>query len=327
MRKIFPFLFVILIFFAFSCNTAVDSKEEILDSNIVQGSLIVFHDELMDSAVKDLARLFEEEYPHVKVVDKSGGSRKYSQKIVNHNKDCDIFISSDFKVIKNMLMPTKAKWFLEFANDELVIAYTSHSSYADSISSENWYRILLSNKVHFGRCDPDNAPIGYRTVLCIKLAEKYYGQEGIKDQLLFKDKKFIKASEMEVISKLQKQKIDYLFTYKSVAIEKQLKFIELPEQISLKSKAYESYYAMVSMKVSANNPGEYIIQHGAPIRFGLCQINDSPNPNAAEAFLRFFMQKNHGIEVFQKNGIENQDSLMFVPLDSVSVDLREEFGI
>jgi len=327
MSKFFPFLFVALIFLAFSCSSVTDSKSEILDSNIVQGDLIIFHDEVMGSSVKDLARLFEKEYPHVKVVAMSGGSRKFSQEIMNRNNNCDIFISSDFRVIKNMLMPNKAKWFLEFANNELVIAYTDKSNFADSISSDNWYRILLSDKVHFGRCDPDYAPIGYRTVLGIKLAERFYGQEGIKDRLLFKDKEFIKPTETMVISMLQKQEIDFMFTYKSIAMQQQLKYIELPEQINLKSKSFESYYSMVSMKVSGRGPGEYIVHHGAPIRFGLCQILGSTNPKAAEAFLVFFIHKNRGIDVFRKNKIQNQDSLVYTPFDSVSVDLREQFGI
>jgi len=132
-------------------------------------------------------------------------------------------------------MPRQAKWFMEFGNDELVIAFTNQSKFADSINSENWYRILLSRDVKFGRTDPDNAPIGYRAVLCIKLAEKFYGEEGIKDQLLFKDKKFIKPNEKEVVSMLQKNKVDFIFTYKSLAVHKSLRYISLPNQINLKS--------------------------------------------------------------------------------------------
>jgi len=324
MDKISFLFFVALTFLSISCNSVVEEKEEALDSTVVQGNLIILHDDVLESMVKDLAKQFEEQYPHVKVINEAGGSRKFAQEIINHRKSCDILISSDYKLIQNMLIPAYAKWLMKFANDEIVIAYGAKSKFADSLRTDNWFRILLSKQVQFGRTDPDFAPVGYRSVLCIKLAEKYYGEEGIRDQLLFKDKKFIKPSESQLITMLRKNMIDYFFTYKSTAEQKHLKYVLLPDQINLKSKDYSAYYSMAKMKVSGREPGEYIVHQGAPIRFGICPMIRSTNLLATEAFLSFMIERIKSSKILTKNNIQNTDTLEFVPIDSVPEFLIEE---
>jgi len=323
-------LFVLIAFvglISFSCNSAIEKKENTLDSTIAQGDLRVFYAGSMIVPMKHIISDFEKEYPHVNVQAEASGSRTAARKIIDKNRRCDVLISSDYQVIKNLMLPNYASWYIEFASNEMVIAYSDSSMLSYEINKENWYRILLNDSVRFGRANPDTDPCGHRTVISIKLSERYYGEYGIKDNLLFKNKRFIKASDHELIDLLKKQEVDYVFIYKSVAEQEQLKFVTLPDQINLKSEKFASYYSMESTNVSGKNPGKYIQRKGDPIRYALTIVKHAPNPIAADAFLKFFIDSSKGIKILKESSMNVLDSLNIVPRDSTTIEIRSQLSL
>jgi molybdate/tungstate transport system substrate-binding protein len=324
MTKSVIVLFILLVALSFSCSTVATKNEEVLDSTVVQGELIIFHASSMIEPMGKIITSFEAEYPHVKIKAEGSGSRKAARKIIERNRKCDVLISSDYQVIKNLLIPNFTDWYIEFAGNEMVIAYNSNSKKQEVINSQNWYKILLEDDVHFGRADPDYDPSGYRAVICIKLTELYYDEYGIKDKMLFKDKKFILAKDMDLAQLLKEDKVDYIFVYKSVAEQSGFKYIELPEQINLKSRANATYYAQAKTKISGKMPGKYIEYKGAPIRYAITQIRNAPNPRAAEAFIQFFIDKSKGLEVLKRDKMSILDSIYIMPQDSTTLEIREQ---
>jgi len=318
-------LFIGLI--SFSCNSELQKKENILDSTIAQGELRIFYAGSMIFPMKNIISDFEKEYPHVNVIAEASGSRAAARKIIDRRRSCDVFISSDFQVIENLMFPYYANWYIQFVTNEMVIAYTDNSKLSSVINQENWYKILLDDSVHFGRANPDEDPCGYRTVICIKLSDKYYGEFGIKDNLLFKDKQFIQSSDFELVDILKKQKVDYVFIYKSVAKQEQLKFLTLPDQINLKLEKYSPYYSTESTNVSGKLPGMYIQRKGDPIRFALTIVKNAPNPIAADAFLHFFIDQSKGLEELRNSHMNVLDSLMVFPSDSTTIELRNQLNL
>ena len=323
-------LFVLIAFIgliSFSCNSGVKKAENVLDSTIAQGDLRVFYAGSMIIPMKSIISDFKKEYPHVNVHAEASGSRTAARKVIDKNRRCDVLISSDYQVIKNLMIPNYASWYIEFASNEMVIAYSDSSMLSDDINQDNWYKVLLNDSVHFGRANPDSDPCGHRTVISIKLAEKYYGEYGIKDNLLFKNKRFIKASDHELVDLLNKQEVDYVFIYKSVAKQEQLKFVTLPDQINLKLEKYASYYSLESTNVSGKNPGKYIKRKGDPIRYALTIVKNAPNPIAAEAFLSFFIDETKGLNILKENSMNVLDSLIVFPTDSTTIEMRAQFGL
>jgi len=94
---------------------------------------------------------------------------------------------------------------------------------------------------------------------------------------------------------------DYLFIYKSVAEQHALEYIELPPEISLKSKKYTDYYKQVSFKVTGKKPGSFIVKKGAPMVYGITVIKNAPNKKGAELFVRFVLSP-EGQTIMKKNG-------------------------
>ena len=275
------YLFSLLLFVFFSCS---DKAEKSGGNEVVifsAGSLAV--------PLSKMAKQFEKENPGIKVKIEFSGSRSAARKISELQKTCDIIASADYTVIENLLMPEYVEWIIPFASNEMALAYRLQSAYANEINTDNWLQILQRENVHFGRSEPDSDPCGYRTVLTLKLAEKYYHRKGIAEQLLQKDKAFIRPKETDLLALLESGSIDYIFIYKSIIKQHHLKALYLPDSINLKSTSLASYYRTVSVEVSGKRPGEKIRKTGAPMVYGVAMTKAAPHRKAALLFLQYML--------------------------------------
>jgi molybdate/tungstate transport system substrate-binding protein len=330
MRTIVPLSFLLLLALVFSCSRGLDKqsleKQRIADSLAGKGELVIMYDQVMANAVHQIAEEFKQQNPGIEPVFVSDGSRRMAQHITLGSAKADIFITSDYRVIENLLIPWYTHWYYVFAQDEMVIAYSEKSRRAGEINTENWYQILLDSNVHFGRTDPDHAPVGYRTVISIKLAENYYDEEGIKDHLLFKDKRFISATESQLFDLLKKGKVDYVFTYKSEAQQLRLKFVPLPEQLNLKFEKWRSYYSAARVKVDDVEPGKYLERKGEPIRYAICKLNVGNNAIGADKFMHYFILSKETRGIIKAQHIPLIPKPEISPADSTTLELRKEYG-
>ena len=268
----------------------------------LKGDLIIFHAGSLSVPIKEVVAEFNKLYPNVKVLTESAGSVASARKITDLNRPCDILASADYSVIDNMLIPKFADWNIKFVSNELSIVYHEKSKYADQINSKNWYDLLLKTDVAFGRADPNADPCGYRSMLTLQLAEKYYKKPGIVKNFLAKDLNYIRPKEVDLLALLESNSIDYLFLYKSVAIQHQLKYIVLPDEINLKNPSFAKEYSTVSTEINGKEPGKKDVVKGEPMIYGVTMLRDAPNKPAAKAFLQFLLSKDKGMKIMEKNG-------------------------
>ncbi|HPC16143.1 MAG TPA: tungstate ABC transporter substrate-binding protein WtpA [Candidatus Hydrogenedentes bacterium] len=266
------------------------------------GDLIVFHAGSLSVPMKEMAAAFAAEYPAVRVLAEASGSRECARKISDLGKPCDVMASSDYAVIDTLLIPKFADWNIKFAGNEMAIVFTGASKYADEINGNNWHEILRKTDVAFGRADPNSDPCGYRTVLTMKLAEDFYRRPGLADALAGKDLRYMRPKETDLLALLETRTIDYLFLYRSVAVQHGLKWLTLPNEINLKDAALADHYKTVSVEITGEKPGTTIIQHGEPMVYGITIPKNAPNPKAAMAFTAFLLDKGKGLTIMEKNG-------------------------
>lgn len=264
--------------------------------------LIVFHAGSLTIPFEKIIEGFKKEYPAVEVIKEIAGSRECARKISELHKECDIFASADYKVIDNLLIPGFASWNIKFAANEMAIVYTGHSRKANRINKNNWYNILLSDDIAIGRSDPNADPCGYRAVLTMKLAESFYNQPGLTNKLIAKDIEYIRPKETDLIALLEAGELDYIFLYRSVAEQHGLKFLILPDEINLKRAELQDEYKKVSVEISGKNPGEKIVQYGDAMVYGFTIPKNSPNPELAKRFVRYFLDKNKGLKILEEQG-------------------------
>jgi molybdate/tungstate transport system substrate-binding protein len=268
----------------------------------LSGDLIIFHAGSLSVPMKEIAAEFNKVYPNVKVLMESAGSVASARKITDLNKPCDILASSDYSVIDNMLIPKYADWNIKFVTNELSIVYHDKSHYAGNINAKNWYETLMKKDVAFARADPNADPCGYRTVMTLQLAEKYYKKPGLAKEIAGKDQNFIRPKEVDLLALLETGSIDYIFLYKSVAIQHQLKYITLPDEINLKSPALAAQYATASTEINGKEPGKKETVKGEPMVYGVTMLRNAPNRAAAIAFLQFMLAKEKGMKIMEKDG-------------------------
>src|SRR5664280_708188 len=179
-----------------------------------QKELIIFHAGSLSVPMKQIAQEYEKRNPDVKIYLESSGSLVCARKITELKKPCDILASSDYYVINKLLVPQYASWSIRFATNEIVIAFLEKSKYAKEINSDNWMDILQRKDV-----------IYYRTIFTFMLAEKYYKKPGLTEIMSSKDREYIRPKEVDLVALLESNAIDYMFQYKSVAIQHGLKYI------------------------------------------------------------------------------------------------------
>jgi molybdate/tungstate transport system substrate-binding protein len=294
--------------FLFSCRNPANPP--VGQNPGVSGNLIIFHAGSLSYPFQQIARAFEKENPACHVLLEASGSVDCARKITDLHKPCDLMASSDYMVIKKFLVPGHSGWYLPFAGNEIVLAYTEKSSYRDSISQQNWPEILLKDVVRYGRSDPDADPCGYRTLMVMQLAASYYGIDKLTEDLSSKDTKYIRPKEVDLLAMLELHETDYIFIYRSVAVQHKLKYLELPDQVNLKKMENADFYRQASVNIKGTTPGTTMEIKGEPISYAITMLNDSPNPGAARAFLHFLLDEDKGMKFLEEGG---HNSLIPVP--------------
>lgn len=266
-------------------------------------TLTIFHAGSLSVPVRELSKAFEEANSGVRILAEAAGSLHSARKITELGRSCDIMLSADHYVVSTMLIPRYASWNIHFATNELVIAYRDESAYSSVISAENWPAILLRDDVIIGRSDPDADPCGYRTVFAAMLAEEFYGRPGLADSLLGKNTEYIRPKEVDLVALAETGVIDYMFQYRSVAMQHGLRFLELPDEINLSSPVMADRYATVSYMVPGESPGQRTEVSGSYISYSGTVTDDAPQKELAMRFFAF-MLSDEGAAIFRAAGQE-----------------------
>lgn len=280
-------------------NLSVQAKE-----------LVVFHAGSLSIPFKTLREGFERYYKDTfgeKVFFKIevSGSVEAIRKVTDLKKKADIVAVADYVLIPQLLLPEYASFYILFATNEMVLAYSDKSKYKEEISSSNWYEILSRDGVSFGFSDPNQDPCGYRSLMVMKLSDLYYGKV-IFDRLVSLNtnitasgneifipnnvkaktrKVVIRPKEVDLASLVESGALDYLFLYKSVAKQHGLHFLELPSEVNLKSINLVDVYKKVS--VFFNSVGKRIT--GDAIVYGVTLLKGAPNWDLGVEFLKFML--------------------------------------
>lgn len=295
--KKWRFLLVLVFVFAtwFAINRCQGRKS-------AKDRLVIFHAGSLSVPFRAVSEAFMAENPDVEVLAEAAGSRDCARKLTELGRSCDVFGSADYKVVENLMMLKYADFNIRFARNEMVIGYTDKSRLGERINADNWHEILLKNEVAFGRADPDRDPCGYRTLMTMQLAERYYGISGLTDKLLkMHGKKYMRPKETDLLALLEGGEIDYIFIYRSVAMQHGLKILLLPDEINLKLKKFRELYNTAMVKIIGKKPGEYIERKGEEMVYSVTIPRVAKNRDLAERWIEFLLSEK-GKAIMEANG-------------------------
>ncbi|NLD06000.1 MAG: tungstate ABC transporter substrate-binding protein WtpA, partial [Synergistaceae bacterium] len=256
--------------------------------------IAVYHAGSLSAPMAKIEALYEAANPGVDVLRESGGSNALARKITDLGGACDVFLSADYMVIEKLLRPAGADWNVTFASNAIVLMYGPKSKYNNEINTKNWTKVMMRPDVRWGHSEPDADPCGYRSLLVLQLAEKHYADKGLYERAMKDPLKAVRQKAIELVAMVESGAMDYAFEYKSVAVQHNLSYVELPKEINLMDPANEKEYATVSVQLSGKEPGTKMTVKGEPIVYGLTIPKTAPNNKGAMDFVKFVLDPKGG---------------------------------
>jgi molybdate/tungstate transport system substrate-binding protein len=222
------------------------------------------------------------------VQQENGASLELARRITELHRVPDVIALADQEVFPQLLVPRATSWYVRFARNRMVLAYTEQSKDATQLTAANWHRVVLRPGVRIGRSDPKLAPAGYRALLLYRLAEAHYGLPGLAARLEAQTPNaLIRANASELVALLQAGELDYIIDYESLARANHLRFITLPPAIDLGDPARAAQYARVTVQIARRT--DTSTHAGAPIVYAASVPRDAPHPRAGAHFLRYLL--------------------------------------
>lgn len=284
----------------------------ILIQSLNQEKVVIYHAGSLSVPIGEIAESFRKSR-NIEVHTEASGSLEAIRKITELGKKPDLVAVSDYSLIQKMLMSEYVDFYVIFAVNEIVLAYSHGSRFAGEISSENWYEILKREEVSFGLSDPNLDPCGYRALAVLKLADHHYGKEIFKElierntnirssknaiivpeKIQTNSKVVVRPKEVDLSALLESKAIDYAFTYKSVAKQHNLSYVELPKEINLGDPNKLEQYNKIELLVR----GQKIKVE--QIAYGVAVLKNAKNKERAFEFLKF-MLSGIGRDAFERN--------------------------
>jgi len=299
-------------------------------------TLTISHAGSLKVPFEQLKAEFEKQDPNVDIVLESGGSaeiisRAIAQEQAGENPP-DIIASADYALIPERLYDDGyADWYIAFARNKMVLCYRDDVPGSQDMASgtRTWYDVLRTAPVSYGHSNPDDDPCGYRTLLVIRLAQKYYHDEaadfgltpdpsanGLYDALIpgtehergrkggtsdarpGGSEEIVSKKSVDLIIALETGDLDYAFEYRSVAVQHGLNFIELDDHINLSKTdmelpGVEDFYkaAFVEIMKMPGPPPTYAAKRGKPIVYGITIPLHAENKDLAVEFIKLLLSE------------------------------------
>ncbi len=272
----------------------------------------------------------------VDVYVEASGSVEAVRKITDLGRRADVVAVADYRLIRDFLIPGYANWYVGFATNELVLAFTNKSRYASEIMSDpdKWYEVLMKPDVKWGFSNPNKDPCGYRAVGLIALASLYYNNTSILKELILdklnayieynksiidvyipasidvrEDDLVIRSKSVDLIALLETGSIDYAFEYRSVAIQHSLSYIELPVEINLGNPGHEDFYNHVVVHILVGSGKEKSIPMSS-IVYGVTIPLNAPHREEAIEYVKMLLSST-GRQVFESLGQKYLDKYIY----------------
>ena len=273
--------------------------------------------------------------PKINVEMEGHGSIQVIRQVTELNQKVDLLMVADYSLIPVMMYPTVdqhtnqsyANYYVRFATNKLVLAYTNSSKHASEINSDNWFSVLTQPDVRLGLVNPELDSIGYRSLMAIQLSQDYYGVKdlflnlvtnnfnppissvpvGSNYTIIIPDvqepqgnKITLRASEVDLIALLQTGYLDYCFFYESNAKQYGFNYVELPDQVNLGDVAYKNNYQRIQIVYSHQRFATITLDRtGEPIYYGLTIPSNAPHPALAQQFIQFLLNGQGKIDFAQ----------------------------
>jgi molybdate/tungstate transport system substrate-binding protein len=254
------------------------------------------------------------------------GSIQVIRHVTDIHEQIDVVATADYALLRMLMYATNdpdtgqpyASWSIRFATNRMVIAYAPTSRGMDELTPDNWAEIITRPGTRVGLADPRFDACGYRELMVLQLAERFYDEKTLFEDVLMgrfgqpiravqgegetvirvpevleprKNSTIVlRGSSIQLIPLLESGDVDYIFEYESVVRQHGLNYIELPAALNLGDPQYAESYGTVSVKLdfqrfASVNP----VFRGEVIAYGLTIPSNAAHPAEAARFCAYLL--------------------------------------
>ncbi|MFB6114437.1 MAG: extracellular solute-binding protein [Halodesulfurarchaeum sp.] len=211
------------------------------------------------------------------------GSKALIQLVKSGRRNPDVMVSADASLLRRALSE-RVPWDVVFASNAVGITYNRKTEMGRRLASRTpWYRAILESDGKIARTDPDLDPLGYRTVQLFKLAERYYGIDGLARSLL--EKSVIDPSEVHLLASVETGVRPAAVAYRNMAVDRNLPFETLPDRLSFAEPSLAEYYATATYTTANGTTIE-----GSPVKYNATIPTVADDPSAGRRFVSFLLE-------------------------------------
>jgi molybdate/tungstate transport system substrate-binding protein len=264
-------------------------------------SVTIFHAGSLEAPFSVAEPEFEETYD-VDVTREAKGSVASTKKITRLGRDADVLGVSDFRLIRDRVLPEYGSWYTVFTTNAMSIQYREDSKGAGDISTDNWWDVLSRDGVTVGHSDPAIDPGGYRAVMTQRLgATEFDGSKLFGDstyQKLRSNSTVPTGTERNLESQLESGELDYAIYYQSISSTSELPWIDLQPEVDL-SKATNEHAEQYAKATVETDSGTFT---GAPIAYGLTVPSVAEAPGLGAKWIEY-MSTGEGRRILEDQGL------------------------
>ena len=263
-------------------------------------SMTVFHAGSLSPPFSAVEATFEDERG-VSVNREPKGSVGSTKKVTEQGRAADVLGVSDFRLLRDLLLPKFGDWYAIVATNALTIAYTDDSTGADAIGPNNWWEVLARDDVTFAHSDPAVDPNGYRSVMAMQLGAVEFRGERLFDESTsetLREKALVPTgTETELFGQLGSGKLDYAWQYRSAEASRDVNTVDLQPEVDLSEATaeYADHYAKASVEAGGTT------YTGAPIAYGVAVPSVAESPGLGREWVEF-LASTPGRETLTDNG-------------------------
>jgi molybdate/tungstate transport system substrate-binding protein len=200
-----------------------------------------------------------------------------------------LLVLADNQLVAALLGPV-CRWRIDFATDECVLGVGTRAPGVEK-AQRDWPAVVLDDRVCLARVNENLGPIGYRTLLSLKLQERL-GCPGLCERFVGKCSQVVDDVE-RLPPLLRSGQADYAILYRSTCIAHGIRYVELDPRVNLGSPEADYSHAEVRFAKLKSGGQEMVTIHGSPIVWSMVRPSDGEDHDPA-AFIHYVLSKKAG---------------------------------
>ena len=212
------------------------------------------------------------------------GSNVVMRMVEEGQKNPDVVMSADARLLRRRLYEEHADWDAVFASNSVGIAYNAETEVGERLESDDaWYDVLRdADEGEIAISDPDLDPLGYRAVQMFELAEEKHGIDGFREEML--SKVYREPQEPQLLTGVRTGSRSAAVSYKNMAVDHNLPFHDLPDDINFSDPEQAEQYAEATYTMEDGTTFE-----GTPVLYNLTVLTDADSKDAGYEFVNYLL--------------------------------------